>query len=120
MELTATAKYVRMSPRKARDVARRMRGLPVGEALKLVEFSPRKAAFFIAKTLKSAVANAENNADLSADTLRVKQAVIEDGPRLKRFWPRARGGASRIMKRTCHIRVVLTDEEETLPGRRGV
>jgi large subunit ribosomal protein L22 len=119
MELTTTTKYVRMSPRKARDVARRMRGLPVGDALRLMQFSPRKAAFFIAKTLKSAVANAGNTPDVSPDKLRVKSAVIEDGPRLKRFWPRARGGASPILKRTCHIRVVLTDEDVRPTGKRG-
>lgn len=109
MDVTATAKYVRSSPSKARDLARRMLGLPVGEALKITEFSDRKAAFLIGKTLKSAIANAENNAKLSVDELRVKEAVIGDGPSLKRYRARARGRAGRILKRTCHIRIVLTD-----------
>jgi len=110
MIVTATAKYVRMSPSKGRDLARRMRGLPVSEALKITELSERKAAFLVGKTLKSAIANAENNAKLAVDKLRVKEAVINDGPMLKRHWPRARGSASPILKRTCHISIVLTDD----------
>ena len=87
-----------------------MQGLPVAEALRMVDLNERKAAFHVAKTLKSAIANAENNAKLSVDDLRVKEAVVDNGPMLKRFRPRARGGASRILKRTCHIKVVLTDD----------
>jgi len=112
MEIKATTRYVRMSPSKARDLARRMQGLPVSEALQLTDFSPRKAARLIGKTLKSAVANAENNADLSVDDLLVKEAVVDEGPRLRRFWPRARGGVSRIQKKTSHIKIVLTDGQE--------
>jgi len=110
MEVSAKARFLRLSPSKARDLAGKMRGLPVSEALKLVDFSKRKAASLIGKTLKSAIANAENNASLAVDDLRVSEAVIEDGPRLKRHWPRARGSASPIKKRMCHIRIVLTDE----------
>lgn len=109
MDVTAKTKYVRSSAGKGRDLVQRMRGLPVAEALKVTEFSHRKAAFFIGKTLKSAIANAENNAKLSLDELWVKEAVIDEGPMQKRFRPRARGSASRILKRTCHIRIVLTD-----------
>lgn len=112
MEANATAKYVRISPTKVRDIARRMRGLPVADALKLTEFSSRKGAAFLGKTLKSAIANAENNSGLAVDTLLVKEAVVDEGPRLKRYWARARGSVSRILKRTCHIRVVLTDGKE--------
>ena len=112
MDVVATTKYVRLSPAKARDLAAIVQGLPVAEALKMTQFSPRKAAFYIGKTLKSAIANAENNAKLAVDELRVKETVINDGPRLRRYWPRARGSASPIMKRTCHIRVVLTDGKE--------
>lgn len=109
MEVIAVNKFVRMSPSKARDLARAIQGKTVADALKITEFSERKAGLQIGKTLKSAIANAENNASLSADNLVVKMAVVEDGPRLKRFWPRARGSASPILKRTSHVRIVLTD-----------
>ena len=109
MNVVATSKYVRLSPSKARDLARAIRGVAVSDALQLVQFSSRKAAAQIGKTLKSAISNAENNADLAADTLTVKEVTVDDGPRLRRYWPRARGSASPIKKRTCHIRVVLTD-----------
>ena len=109
MEITAETKYARLAPRKARDLARAVQGLTVPQALKVVTFSERKAATLLLKTLKSAIANAENNAKLSADELRVKVAVIEEGPAMKRFWPRARGMVSRIRKRTSHVRITLTD-----------
>lgn len=112
MDVVARARYVRLSPNKARDLARKVQGLPVGEALRITEFSPRKAAALIGKTLKSAIANADNNDGVSADELRVKEAIIDEGPRMKRYWPRARGGVSPIKKRMCHIRVVLTDGKE--------
>jgi large subunit ribosomal protein L22 len=111
MEVRAVSKFVRLSPRKARDLARAIQGLPVAEALKVADFSERKAATLIRKTLRSAVANAENNAKASADSLRVKEATIGEGPAMKRFWPRARGMVSRIRKRTSHITIVLTDEQ---------
>ncbi|MCE9614127.1 MAG: 50S ribosomal protein L22 [Lentisphaerae bacterium] len=109
MEVTAQAKYTRLSPDKARPLARRLQGLPVADALALTQFSKMKAAFYLGKTLKSALANAQNNADLSVDTLRVKEAIINEGPRLRRFWPRARGSAGPVRKRLCHVRIVLTD-----------
>jgi large subunit ribosomal protein L22 len=109
MDISATARFVRLSPSKARDLARKLQGLPVADALKITELSPRKAAALIGKTLKSAMSNAENNADLRPDGLRVKTAVIDEGPRLKRHWPRARGSVRPILKRMCHIRIVLTD-----------
>lgn len=115
MEIKAVSKFVRLSPTKARDLARAIQGKRVGEALQVVEVNKRKAAVCIGKTLKSAIANAENNADLSADKLWVAQAVIENGPTISRFWPRARGSASPIRKKTSHIRVTLTDEE---PSRK--
>ena len=111
MEIRAVSKYVRLSPTKARDLARAIQGESVADALQLMEVNKRKAAVYIAKTLKSAIANAENNAELSADSLWVSQAVIENGPTLRRFWPRARGSASPIRKKLSHIRVVLTDEK---------
>lgn len=110
MEVTATYRYARISPLKARDVAREVTGLPVSAALDIINFTPKKAAELIGKTLKSAIANAENNFDLSTDELIVKSATVGDGPAFKRWKPRARGGAAPIRKRTCHINVILTDE----------
>lgn len=112
MDVTAKTKFVRMSPTKARDLAVRLRGMPVAEALAVVQFSERKGARYLGKTLKSAIANAENNAKLDVDGLTVKEAVIGEGPRMKRHWPRARGMVSPIMKRMCHIRVVVTDGKD--------
>lgn len=112
MDVLAVTKFVRMSPLKARGLARRVQGLPAAEALSVTDLTAGKAARMIGKTLKSAIANAENNSDLSVDELTVKTAVIEDGPRLKRYWPRARGGASPIQKRMSHVRIVLTDGRE--------
>ena len=110
MQVTSTFRYARISAFKAREVTREIQGLPVALALDIVAFSPKKAAGMIAKTLKSAVANAENNANLRVDTLVVKEAVIGEGPTFKRFQPKARGSAGPIRKRTSHIRIVLTDE----------
>jgi large subunit ribosomal protein L22 len=95
-----------------REVTRAIQGLPVSAALDLVAFSPKKAAHLIAKTLKSAVANAENNANLRVDGLVVKEATVGEGPTMKRLMTRARGSGSRILKRSSHIRIILTDEIE--------
>jgi large subunit ribosomal protein L22 len=95
-----------------REVTRAIQGLPVSAALDLVAFSPKKAAGLIAKTLKSAVANAENNANLRVDGLVVKEATVGEGPTMKRMMTRARGSGSRILKRSSHIRIILTDEIE--------
>ena len=111
MEVSATTKYVRMSPVKARDIAAEIRGLSVAEALRITDFNARKAAAQIGRTLKSAIANAKSNEDVSADQLFVKDAVVNGGPVIKRFRPRARGSASSIHKRTAHITVVLTDRK---------
>ena len=112
MEVKSTYKYARISPKKARDVARAIQGMPVSDALDALAYTPRKAAQLVGKTLKSAVANAENNHELIADELTVKEATVGDGPTFKRFKPRARGSASAIRKRTSHLYIVLTDEEE--------
>jgi len=121
MEVRSTYKYARISPFKAREVTREIQGLPVSAALDLLAFTPKKAAFLIAKTLKSAIANAENNANLKPDGLVVKEAVVGEGPTLKRIMARARGSASGILKRTSHIRIVLSDEIriETRETRRA-
>jgi large subunit ribosomal protein L22 len=110
MEVRSIYKYARISPFKAREVTREIQGLPVSAALDLLTFTPKKAAFLIGKTLKSAIANAENNANLKPDGLVVKEAIVGEGPTLKRIMARARGSASRIQKRTSHIRIVLSDE----------
>src|SRR5881296_4313962 len=110
MEVRSIYKYARISPFKVREVTREIQGLPVSAALDLLAFTPKKASFLIGKTLKSAIANAENNANLKPDGLVVKEATVGEGPTLKRIMARARGSASRILKRTSHIRIVLTDE----------
>jgi len=110
MEVKAIYKFARISPLKARDVAREIQGLRVSQALDILNFTPRKAAFLIGKTLKSAVANAENNHELDVETLVVKEATATDGPTFKRFEPRARGSAGAIRKRTSHIRITVSDE----------
>ncbi|HNX53507.1 MAG TPA: 50S ribosomal protein L22 [Pontiellaceae bacterium] len=111
MEVSATTKYVRMSPIKARFMASSIRGLSVAEALRITSFNAMKAAAEIGKTLKSAAANAESNEGVSADKLFIKDAYVDEGPALKRSRPRARGSASPIRKRTSHITVVLTDRK---------
>jgi large subunit ribosomal protein L22 len=110
MEVRSIYRYAKISPFKAREVTREIQGLPVSAALDLVAFSPKKAATLVNKTLKSAVANAENNANLKVDGLVVKEAVVGEGPTMKRMMARARGSGSRILKRTSHIRIILTDE----------
>ena len=112
MLVRSTTKYARISPKKARHVAREIQGLSVSDAIDTLTYTPKKSAHLIGKTLKSAVANAENNHELSADELIVKEATVGEGPTLKRFKPRARGSAGAIRKRTSHIFITLTDEFE--------
>lgn len=112
MEVTAKARYVKMPASKARDLARRMCGLPVSEALRVTDFSERKGAFHLGKALKSAIANAEKNAKLAVADLKVKDAIVDEGPMQKRFWPRPRGTVSPILRRTCHIKIILTDGKD--------
>ena len=112
MQVTSIYRYAKISAFKVREVTRAIQGLPVSAALDVVAFSPKKAAGFISKTLKSAVANAENNANLKVAGLVVKEATVGEGPTMKRMMPRARGSGSQILKRTSHIRIILTDEIE--------
>ena len=112
MNVISTYKYARISAFKAREVTREIQGLPVSAALDRLAFTPRKAALLISKTLKSAIANAENNNNLRAESLVVREAVVGEGPTLKRFQPKARGSAGPIRKRTSHIRIIVTDEIE--------
>jgi ribosomal protein L22 len=108
----ASSRYVRLAPRKARLIADQVRGMHIEQARALLEFSPRGAAEDIRKLLDSAAANAENNHDLIADEMRISEITVDEGPTLRRFRPRALGRASRINKRTCHIAVALSPEEE--------
>src|SRR5258707_15834170 len=110
MEVRSIYKDARISPFKVCEVTREIQGLPVSAALDVLAFTPKNAAFLINKTLKSAIANAENNANLKANGLVVKQAVVGEGPTFKRMMTRARGSGSRVLKRTSHIRIVLTDD----------
>lgn len=109
MEVRALTKYARISPLKARQVAMEIQGLPVSAALNLLNFTPKKAAHLFSKTLKSAVANAEHNHDLSVDSLFVKTAVANTGPVQKRIMPMARGSANPIRKPSSHILVIVSD-----------
>jgi large subunit ribosomal protein L22 len=108
----ATAKYVRVSPRKARLVADQIRGKHIDDARSLLQFSPRSVADDISKVMESAAANAEANHDLIGDEMIVAEIRVDEGPTLKRFRPRAMGRATPIHKRTCHISVALTPEDE--------
>ena len=119
MQIKSIYKGARISAFKAREVTREIQGLPVSAALDLLAFTPRKAAAMIAKTLKSAVANAENNNNLRVDKLVVQEATVGEGPTFKRFQPKARGSAGPIRKRTSHIRIIVTDEIEIKPKRQA-
>jgi large subunit ribosomal protein L22 len=108
----ATARFLRIAPRKARLVADQVRGLPVPEAQTLLRFSSRGAARDLAKLIDSAAANAENNHDLVADDMRITELRVDEGPTLKRWRARARGRAARVEKKTCHASVVLAPIDE--------
>ena len=112
MQVKSIYRNARISAFKAREVTREIQGLPATDALDLLRFVPKKAAPLIRKTLASAVANAENNNNLNVANLVVKEAVVGEGPTFKRFQPKARGSAGPILKRTSHIRIILTDEIE--------
>jgi len=109
MEVQAITRYARMSPKKVREVARTIQGRKAPDAVDLLGIIPRKSARLIVKTLKSAIANAENNNNLSADALIVKSAIVDQGPVLKRFKAGARGTAMPRRKKMSHITIVLTD-----------
>jgi ribosomal protein L22 len=108
----ASARYVRIAPRKVRLIADQVRGLHIEKARALLQFSPRAAAEDIHKLLNSAAANAENNHDLIADEMRISSITVDEGPTLKRYRPRAQGRATPIHKRTSHIAVALTPAED--------
>jgi large subunit ribosomal protein L22 len=104
----ASARYVRTAPRKVRVVADQIRGKDVEEALALLRFSPRGASVTVRKLLESAAANAENNHDLDPEEMKIAEISVNEGPTMRRYRARARGRATRIEKRTCHINVALT------------
>jgi large subunit ribosomal protein L22 len=109
MEIRSIYKGARLSAFKCREVTREIQGLSVSSALDILTHTPRKAARLVEKTLRSAVANAEHNANLRADRLVVKEAVVGEGTTLKRFQAKARGSAGPIRKRTSHIRIILAE-----------
>jgi len=117
-EVRAVAKWVHMSPRKARLVTRHISGRSVPEARTVLAFTQRAAAREIEKVLRSAVANAEANHGLDGDDLVVEAAYADEGPTLKRWKPRARGRVNRIRKRTCHVTLVLAEVPEQNTRRR--
>jgi large subunit ribosomal protein L22 len=110
MQVQAYTKYARMSPRKVREITRAIQGRNAAEAVEILRFIPRKSARLVSKTLRSAIANAENNNNLSADDLVIASAIVEDGVAFKRFRPASRGSAHPYKKCTSHIRIVLSDE----------
>ncbi|MDE2091262.1 MAG: 50S ribosomal protein L22 [Gammaproteobacteria bacterium] len=110
MQVAATHKFARVTPYKARLVADQIRGKQVGQALQILEFSPRRAAQLLKKVLESAIANAEHNNGADIDELKVKRVCVDDGPRMKRWMTRAKGRGARILKRTSHITLTVADE----------
>lgn len=110
MQVHAIMKNVPMSAQKMREMVRQIQGLPALQAQAVLKVVPRKSARFVAKTLDSAIANAENNNKIKPETLRVKEAVAGTATSIKRFTPKARGSAGPIIKRRCHIKITVSDE----------
>jgi len=109
MEVKATTKYTRISPLKLRLPISQIKGKNAEQALMLLKFMPLKSAGIIYKTLQSAVSNAEHNNELDVDKLIVKNVIVDQGPSMKRFRPRARGRASRILKRSSHLTIIVEE-----------
>jgi large subunit ribosomal protein L22 len=109
MATTAKLRSARITPQKARLVADQIRGLPVDRAINILTFSNKKAAALIKKVLESAIANAEHNDGADVDELKVKTIMVDEGPIMKRWMPRARGRANQIFKRTSHVTVVVEE-----------
>ena len=112
MQAKAVARTVRIAPRKARLVVDLIRGKQVGEAVAILNLTPKSASPIVEKVLKSAMANAEHNYEMDVNNLVVAQAFVDEGPTLKRFRPRAMGRASQINKRTSHITIVVSEKKE--------
>ncbi|MBS0349686.1 MAG: 50S ribosomal protein L22 [Proteobacteria bacterium] len=111
MQAISVLKYAGLSVQKTRLVADLVRGMPVGQAVQVLKFSNKKAAILVGKALNSAIANAEHNLGADIDELKVKTICVDNGPRLKRMRTRARGRGNRIIKPTCHIKVIVADAE---------
>jgi large subunit ribosomal protein L22 len=118
MEVVATARWVHTTARKARLVAATVEGLPVADALTILSFTPRAAAVEVAKVVRSAAANAEHNYELDVSTLRVARIEVDGATVIKRFRPRAQGRAFSILKRTSHLRAVVSDDGALAEQRR--
>lgn len=120
MEARAQARYVRVSPMKARRVVDVIRGMRADEAVAMLQHAPQAAAEPVRKVIASAMANAENNDGLDPDSLHIAQAYVDEGPTMRRFRPRAHGRAARIRKRTSHITIVVSEEAANVaPARKG-
>ena len=109
MQTTAKLKHARISAQKGRLVADQIRGMPVEQALNILSFSKKKGAMLMKKVLESAIANAEHNEGADVDELKVAAVSVDEGPTMKRIRARAKGRASRILKRTSHINVTVAD-----------
>lgn len=111
MEVAAKLKYTRLSAQKCRLVCDQIRGLPIDRALDILKFSPKKAAAVLKKVVDSAIANAEHNHGADIDKLKIIQVYADQGPTYKRMQARAKGRGTRLLKPTCHITVIVSDEE---------
>jgi large subunit ribosomal protein L22 len=109
MEIKATAKYMRISAQKVRKIVGSIKGKQVEAGLNSLKFMPQKSAAMVKKVLQSAIANADQNEEIDVDSLVIKNIIANEGPTLKRFRARARGRGSRILKRTCHITVIIAE-----------
>ncbi|PIP42512.1 MAG: 50S ribosomal protein L22 [Desulfobacterales bacterium CG23_combo_of_CG06-09_8_20_14_all_51_8] len=110
MEVKATAKYMRISAQKVRKIVDAVKGKPAEAGLNALKFMPQKSAGVLEKILRSAIANADQNADMDVDSLMIKNIIVDQGPMLKRFRARARGRGSRILKRSSHITVIVAEK----------
>lgn len=119
MEVRSVAKYIRISPRKVRQVVDLIRGKDVDEALAILRFTPKRATLPITKVIKSAAANAEHNYDMNKDELYVAKAFVDQGPTLKRWQARGLGRADVVRSRTSHITVVLKGKKEGQSGSKS-
>ncbi len=109
MEARATGKYMRISPQKVRRIVGGVKGQPVEAGLNKLKFMPQKASGIVEKILRSAIANADQHGEMDVDALVIKNIIVNEGPMLKRFRARARGRATRILKRTSHITVIVAE-----------
>ena len=120
MQIKSVTRFIRVSPDRARNVADLIRGLPVGEAVGIVEYTPTKAAGIVSKTLQSAIANAKAQKIEDVDSMKVEKITVDGGPIIRRFIARAMGRATRIRKRTAHITIILNEvEKKIMPGENA-